>query len=122
MSKRQSKACHFGAQCQNARCAFKHPDRCIFSYAPEPEATRLDEQKQKDIEETEFAESMLHAIHINELSDSIVYTREDLDEPYMIERFPELGLFSTWDNAYDTLLEFMYKGMTAPLEPQINAC
>ena len=69
---------------------------------------KLDEQKQKDVEEAEFLETMLHAVYMNDMADAIIYTAWDEDEPYVIETFPELGLFHTWDTAYDALLNYVY--------------
>ena len=78
-----------------------------------PEA--LSDQKQKDVEGAGFLATMLHTVYINDIVDAIVYTSWDKDEPYVIETFPELGLFPTWDDAYDALLGFVY-----PNEVSIN--
>lgn len=108
MGKKQSRTCHYGAQCQNKQCGFKHPDRCIFMQETVSTLPKLDDQKQKNMEEAGFLATMFHTVYMNDMADSIIYTAWDEDEPYVIETYPELGLFPTWDDAYDALLNYVY--------------
>lgn len=112
MSKKHSRACRYGAQCLNTQCIFKHPDTHIFTLKPATLLPLLNDQKQKDDEEADFLATMLHATYINDMADAIIYTAWDEDKPYAIETFPELGLFPTWNDAYDTLLGFVYTNET----------
>ena len=107
MGRTRSTPCHYGAQCLNKQCRFKHLDRSIFTLETVTPPLLAD-QKQKDVEEAGFLASMLHAVYMNDITDAIIYTAWDEDAPYVIETFPELGAFYTWDDAYDALLEVVY--------------
>lgn len=109
MVKKQSRSCRNGAQCQIEQCRFRHPDKLIFAYETEPMLPQLNDQKQKDGEEAMFLDGALHTIYMNDITSAIIYTAWDEDEPYVIETFPELGLFASWDEAYDALLNFIYR-------------
>lgn len=53
------------------------------------------------------------------LTSKILYTPRDGQEPYYIEGSPELGTFSSWDDAYDALLE-SYEPLDSLLESLLN--
>lgn len=111
MPRRQSKPCRYGESCEVARCPFRHPEKEFFTYARESEA-RIDmtvsSQNEKDLEIANALAAFEHSNELNALAAEIEFINWCADAPYVIHSHPDLGFFTTWDDAYDTLLRATY--------------
>lgn len=108
-----SKQCRYGAHCGTKNCRFKHPPienptNQLGIHEKTTQPLVLNEEEEKFMEELEA--QIRQENELNDLAVLIYFTpTPDPANPYWIETYPELGRFSTWDDAFDALLAHNYK-------------
>ncbi len=106
------KLCRYGDACTVPKCTMKHPPRNPFEERVIVNAPQnVEEHDVLCEEDAKELASILHADYLRELADEIYWVPWGLEggEPYVIGPHPELGTFSTWNEAYDSYLACIYQ-------------